>query len=121
MKAGQFRTGDYLQHIAEACARIERYTENVDELGFLANPLIQDGVLRNIQIVGEAANNICKSDPQFAADHAEVPWSVMYAMRNRVTHGYHQIDLDIVWNLVRNDVPQLQEAIRALIAQLPQP
>lgn len=88
------RVPDYLGHILQAIERIDRYTADLDEIGFLNSELVQDAVIRNIEIVGEASNNILRVDAEFAADHDEIPWQVMYTMRNRVSHGYEQVDLD---------------------------
>ncbi len=55
--------------------------------------LIQDGVIRNIEILGETVNNIKKSAPDFADKHPEIPWVAIYAMRNRISHAYFQVDL----------------------------
>lgn len=108
------RVSDYLAHILKAIERINRYTTAVDELAFLHNDQLQDAVIRNLEVIGEAANNIQKADPAFASAHAEVPWEVMYAMRNRLSHGYDKIDLDMVWRTVCNDLPDLRKLISSL-------
>lgn len=112
------RVPDYLAHIVQAIERIKRYTADIDEAGFLASELVQDAVIRNIEIVGEAANNIQKEAPAFATAHANIPWQVMYAMRNRVSHGYHAVDLEVVWKTVHDDLPALCDQIRALLVRL---
>jgi uncharacterized protein with HEPN domain len=115
------RAPDYLEHILEALARIGRYTGGMDESEFLNNELVQDAVIRNIEIVGEAANKILRVDAEFAAAHKTIPWQVMYAMRNRVSHGYEQVDLEIVWKTTQGDLPtlhlQVQEALTSLHRQ----
>ena len=103
---------DYLGHILAAIERIERHTSDVDELGFLNSELIQDAVIRNIEIIGEASNNIQRVDPVFAARHAEIPWQVMYAMRNRVSHGYDKVDFEMVWKTICNDMPELYKLVK---------
>jgi uncharacterized protein with HEPN domain len=60
------RVPDYLGHILEAIERIEEYVSDMDELAFLSSKLTQDAVIRNIEIVGEASNNILRVDPVFA-------------------------------------------------------
>jgi len=101
------RVPDYLGHILAAIERIERHTAGVDELGFLNSELIQDAVIRNIEIIGEAANNIQRVDPAFAAAKFEIPWQVMYAMRNRLSHAYDKVDFEMVWKTICNDLPDL--------------
>ena len=108
------RVPGYLEHILQAIERIGRYTENLDINGFLNSELVQDAVLRNIEILGEAANNIQRVAPTFAARHHQIPWSVMYAMRNRVTHAYDKVDLEIVWKTIRKDLPRLHAQLEAV-------
>jgi uncharacterized protein with HEPN domain len=74
--------------------------------------------LRNIEIIGEAARNVERADPKFSAQHPDVPWAVIYAMRNRLSHGYFEVDLEIVWKTVRNDLPALESRTSALLKGL---
>lgn len=111
------RVADYLGHILQAIERIQRYTSALDEEAFLQSELVQDAVIRNIEIVGEASNNIQQAAPDWASAHGDVPWLVMYTMRNRVAHAYHKVDLEIVWRTVRNDLPPLQTRLQALLAE----
>ena len=116
MKAS-LRLADYLGHILQAIKRIERHVSDVDEIRFLESELVQDAVIRNIEIIGEAANTIWRTYPEFAAAHSEIPWEVMYTMRNRVSHGYHQVDLDIVWKTIHDDLPELYAQIASARVQ----
>lgn len=109
------RVPDYIGHILQAMERIERHVTGVDRQGFIASELIQDAVVRNLEIIGEAANNIERVDPAFTATHAEIPWAVMYAMRNRLTHGYDTVDLGVVWMVVERDLTLLKPQIAALL------
>lgn len=111
MTRDQLRLLDYLAHIAEAIERIGRYTEKMDEAGFLNTQLVQDAVIRNIEIIGEASNNIEKQYPDFAADHPELPLSFAYQMRNAVAHGYFKVDFEIVWRTIHRDLPGLHSRI----------
>jgi uncharacterized protein with HEPN domain len=108
------RVPDYLGHILAAIERIERHTADVDELEFLSSELIQDAVIRNIEVIGEAANNVQRVDAAFAAANEEIPWQVMYAMRNRLSHGYDKVDFEMVWKTVRNDLPDLYKLVKAV-------
>ncbi len=87
-KADIQRIPDYLSHILEAIERIHQYIEDTSEVAFLEDRKTQDAVIRNFEIIGEAAHNIERYHVQFAADHPDVPWTVVYTMRNRVSHGY---------------------------------
>ncbi len=82
---------------------------------FEASELVQDAIIRNIEVVGEAANNILKHHPDFAEAHSDLPWGKVYGTRNALAHGYYQVDLDIVWNTVTNILPSLRRDIQALL------
>nr|WP_281174770.1 HepT-like ribonuclease domain-containing protein [Simplicispira psychrophila] len=98
-----------------------RYTAKMDEVGFLNSELVQDAVIRNIKIIGEAANNILRVAADFAAAHADIPWKIMYTMRNRVSHGYEEIDLEIVWRTIQGDLPVLHGLVQEAFASLQPP
>jgi uncharacterized protein with HEPN domain len=119
MSREQRRLVDYLTHILEAIERIDRYTHDLSEVAFLKNELIQDAVVRNLEIVGEASNNIEKHFPEFSESHADIPFSAAYQMRNMVAHGYFKVDWEIVWKTIDNNLPslyqQIHEARRSLI------
>ena len=112
------RVPDYLGHILQAIERIDRYTSEMDEVDFLHNELVQDAVIRNIEIAGEASNNILRVAAEFAAKHDEIPWQVMYTMRNRVSHGYERVDLEIVWKTIQGDLPTLHAQVQEALADL---
>lgn len=113
------RLADYLEHILDALQRIQRYTSGKSRDDFATDTLLQDGVLRNLSIVGEAAHRILIAAPGFAAQHPEIPLAKIYGTRNRLTHAYEEVDLDIVWNLVQQDVPSLQEKVACVLRTLP--
>ena len=108
------RVPDYLEHILRAIARIDRYTADLDEVGFLQSEMVQDAVLRNIEIIGEASNNIERVAPDFAAQNDDIPWLLMYTMRNRVSHGYDKVDLALVWKTIQRDLPALYAQVKTL-------
>lgn len=113
------RTPDYLGHMLEAIRRIEAYIASMDREAFLADLRTQDAVIRNLEIVGEAARNVQRHDPAFIAAHPEVPWAVAYRMRNVLSHGYADVDLGIVWSTIRTALPGLREQITTLLSALP--
>ena len=73
-----------------------------------------DAVIRNLEVIGEACNNIAKNHPDFAAQHATVPWGFAYEMRNALAHGYFTVDLAIVWQTIQNDLPSLHKQVTEL-------
>jgi uncharacterized protein with HEPN domain len=115
------RLADYLAHIAQAIERTAAYTRGLDQGGFMTSTLVQDAVIRNIEIIGEASRNIEQRFPAFAASHPALPLAVAYQMRNAVAHGYFKVDFDIVWKTVQRDLPVLLAQVQALLAQLQGP
>ena len=97
----------------EAIARIRRYVGRKGRAAFLASPLLQDAVIRNIEIIGEAAGRVSR---EFAARHAVIPWRDIAGMRHRLIHGYLKVNLETVWQAVRRDLPALEQDLRAIAA-----
>jgi uncharacterized protein with HEPN domain len=118
MSRDQQRLADYLAHILEAIERIDRYTEDMDEMAFLNDQLVQDAVIRNFEIIGEASNNIEKHYPEFASVHPELPLAFAYQMRNAVAHGYFQVDFEIVWKTIHRDLSDLHSQIQEVQASI---
>ena len=94
------RPADYLQHILEALQKIGRYTASQDKDAFAGDEKTQDAVIRNLEIIGEASRRLLEEHPRFADAHPAIPWKKIYAMRNRLAHGYIEVNLDIVWDTV---------------------
>ena len=82
MSNNQQRLIDYLGHILEAIERIQRYTEECDEATYLRSEMLQDAVIRNLEVIGEASRNIEQHCPEFAANHPDLPLIFAYEMRN---------------------------------------
>lgn len=108
------RLGSYLAHILEAIERIEEYVADMDEVAFLDNKLVQDAVIRNFEIIGEASNNIGKHFPEFVEMHPELPLSSAYQMRNAMAHGYFKVDFEILWKTIYKDLPKLYKLVKAV-------
>jgi len=109
--ARELRLPDYLLHILEAINQVETYTAGVDQRTFLASRILQDAVIRNIEIVGEAANNILRLDAEFGKRHPDMPLKAAYAMRNSLAHGYFLVDPLLIWGTVQSDLPALKPKI----------
>ncbi len=110
---------DYLEHILQAIERIQRYTGDIDGAAFLQNEMIQDAVIRNFEVIGEASRNIERHYPEFATSHTELPLASAYEMRNALAHGYFKVDLNIVWKTIENDLPGLKAQTQAFIETHP--
>lgn len=107
------RDPTYLAHMLEAIGRIRRYVGRKRRAAFLRSALLQDAVIRNIEIVGEAAARV---SPGFAARNPEIPWREIVGVRHRLIHGYLKVNLDTVWEVVERDLPALERSLRALVA-----
>ncbi len=107
---------DYLHHIAEAAEKIASYVEGLEQSDFLGDERTQHAVVFNLIIIGEAASKLLQSHAAFLDGHPDVPWNGMKGMRNRIAHGYFEIDLDVVWETARTAVPELLAHLPAIIA-----
>jgi uncharacterized protein with HEPN domain len=114
MSRNSQRVADYLDHIAKAIERIQRYIDDMDEVAFLKSDLTQDAVIRNFEVIGEASHNITLYHPDFAAAHPELPLGIAYEMRNALAHGYFKIDMEIVWKTIQSELPDLHEVVSGL-------
>ena len=98
----------YLEHILESITKIESFTKGISRFDFDRNVMIQDAIIRHIEIIGEATKKISN---EFSQIHKEIPWSEMAGMRNKLIHDYMDVDLDVVWKTIEVDLPLLKELI----------
>lgn len=108
------RLPDYLDHMLEATQQACSYTEGLSKEDFMADKRTQQAVILNLVIIGEAATKLLKDYSKFLDLHPDVPWRNMKGMRNRIAHGYFDIDLDVVWETVQTALPQLLEQLPAI-------
>ena len=112
------RALEYLGHMLDAVGQIETYARGKNAEDFLSDRLLQDGVIRNMEILGEASRNLLSSVPDAARKFPGIPFTAIYAMRNQLSHGYFAIDSDIVWKVIERDIPALRKELEAAIAAL---
>ncbi|MDR7129539.1 uncharacterized protein with HEPN domain [Algoriphagus sp. 4150] len=98
----------YLEHISACIQKIEEYEKELNEESFLQNSLIQDAVIRNFEIIGEATK---KPDNDFRVKYLEIEWKKIAGMRDKLIHDYIGVDLWAVWAVVENIVPNLKRQI----------
>lgn len=105
---------DYIKHILAAIERIQRYCADVNETAFLENEMLQDAVIRNFEVIGEASKNIDRKFPSFMKQHPSLPLVDAYEMRNALAHGYFKVDLEILWKTINKHLPDLQVQLKSL-------
>jgi uncharacterized protein with HEPN domain len=95
----------------EALRKIDSYTAGLDHSAFLQDEKTIDAVVRNLEVLGEAAQQI---PDEFEARHPGVPWRRIAGLRNRIVHDYFGLDLEIIWQIVRNDLPPLKATLEKI-------
>lgn len=98
----------YLGHVRDSCHRIETYLSGVDEDEFLETELIQDAVVRQIQVIGEAVKRLSR---KLREAHPDIPWSDIAGMRDKLVHDYMGIDVEAVWETARAEIPLLRRQL----------
>ncbi len=98
---------DYLNHIYKAATDACSFTEGLGKSDFLNDKRTQQAVIMSLVIMGEAATKLMDNHGEFVRKHAQVPWRNMRGMRNRIAHGYFDINLDVVWDTVQTALPEL--------------
>jgi len=102
----------YAQDILTCIAKIEQYTAGLDYADFEADERTVDAVLRNLEVIGEAARQIPR---EVKAAHPDLPWTEMQTMRNIVIHEYHGVNLQIIWQTVKEDLPALVPLLEKIL------
>jgi uncharacterized protein with HEPN domain len=98
----------YILHMRDSILRITEYTKNINIELFLDNHLVQDGVIRQLEIIGEAAN---KLSAIFIDENKHIPWKDIIGMRNKLIHDYMGTDMEVVWNTIQFEIPYLDDFI----------
>ncbi|KAF0133659.1 MAG: nucleotidyltransferase [Candidatus Saganbacteria bacterium] len=110
----QRNDGVYLHHIYDAISKTETYLENISYETFSKNTLIQDGVIRQIEIIGEATKNLSES---IRIKYTNVPWKDIAGMRDKLIHGYFGIDIEAVWETTKQDLPSLKSEVKKALKE----
>ena len=108
----------YIEDLHAAIARIERYTANLSREQLEADEKTQDAVIRNLEVIGEAAKNVSASTRR---EHSNIPWKDLAGVRDKLIHHYFGVNLTIVWKIIRDELPpllpQLDEVLSILVAE----
>jgi len=108
----------YVEDMLEFCARARRYASGFELAALLQDPMRYDAILRNVELIGEAATRLGPAERALAP---AVPWREIVGMRNRVAHGYLGISPTTVWDILTVELPALEPLLRDLLARLPPP
>ncbi len=104
----------FLDDILRAIAKIRRYTRGMTKSVFHADEKTVDAVVRNLEIIGEAAKRVPDS---FRMNHPQVEWRRIGSLRDILTHEYFGVDMDIFWDILKNKLPQLEKQVRAILRE----
>jgi len=102
----------FVNDIMDAITKIERYIKNLDYDAFTKNGMAIDAVIRNLEIIGEAARNIPDNVKE---RYPNVPWKRMVGLRNIVTHEYFGVDLDNIWKIIKVNIPEVKPDIMKIL------
>jgi len=105
----------YLEDILQSCSKVLQYIAGLNQNQFFQDPKTYDAVLRNLEIIGEAAKNI---PDEFRNQHLEIEWRRITGFRDIVAHEYFGINDEIVWDIIQNKIPDLQEQITKILSNL---
>jgi uncharacterized protein with HEPN domain len=112
------RLADYLNHMRQAIADAQSFAEGMAQADFEQDKRTQQAVVMCLIVLGEAATKVMDQHPVFAEQHQQIPWRSMRGMRNRIAHGYFDINLDVVWDTIQTALPALKSQLEALPAGL---
>lgn len=112
------RVIEYLTHIHDAARSAEAFVNELSEQQFLEDQKTQQAVLWNLLVIGEAAANLMNRHSGVVERYPDLPWNSMKGMRNRIAHGYFEVDLRIIWGTVRKDLPNLRTEVTRIIESL---
>jgi uncharacterized protein with HEPN domain len=105
------RLGDYLEHMRQAVGDVLVFVEGMSKEEFFDDKRTQQAVIMSLIIIGEAATKIMDRYSEFATQNTQVPWRAMRGMRNRIAHGYFDINLEVVWDTVQVALPELLKVL----------
>jgi len=102
----------YIENILQSISRIQLYISSKDYANFVGDFIVQDAVVRQLEIIGEATKRITKD---FRNNNPEIPWADMAGMRDRLIHGYFGIDNEIEWKTAKEFAPEIRSEIEAIL------
>ncbi|MBI5388787.1 DUF86 domain-containing protein [Candidatus Woesearchaeota archaeon] len=107
--------GDYIQDISDSIQEIFQFTKGMSFKEFKEDKKTINAVLRSLEVMGEAAKNIPDT---LRKKYPKIPWEEMSGIRDKLIHEYHGVDLEIVWSVVRKELPLLKPEVLKLLREL---
>lgn len=104
----------YLEHILDAIDAIEGYVEDISYAQFLDDGLRQDGVIRKLEIIGEAVKNLSS---EVTEAYPEIPWRDIAGTRDRLIHEYFGVDIETVWQTITEDLPDFKKQVDTILKE----
>lgn len=98
----------FIEDILDSIDAINTYVENIQKSEFMISAMIQDAVIRRLEIIGEAANRL---PDRFTTEHCDIPWAQIIGMRNLLIHDYGRVNLELVWDTIQIDLPGLKDRL----------
>lgn len=105
----------FIKHILESINWVEEYTKGISKDDFLRSTQIQDAVIRRLEIIGEAVKNI---PPELKEKYPDIPWRQIAGIRDVLIHEYFGVDLDLLWNTIKKDLPDLKQKISKILEKM---
>lgn len=105
----------YLKHIRDAASKIEAYTKRLSAKTFQKDTLVQDAVIRQIEIIGEATKRLSE---KLRSKNSHVPWQDIAGMRDKLIHEYFGVDVEKVWLTVQKDIPSLKKEVSRILKEV---
>lgn len=104
----------FLKHILDSINQIEEYVDGMGFEDFVTSKLVQDGVVRQLEIIGEATKHL---SPELREKYPKTPWEDIAGMRDKLTHHYFGVDLEVVWDTVEKDLPDLKKKVKKILGE----
>jgi len=98
----------FIKHVRDSINEIESFIENVSKEKFIGEKLIQNAVIRSVEVIGEAVKNL---PLEFREKYEDIPWSGIAGMRDKIIHHYFGVDLETIWKVIKEDIPELKQKI----------
>jgi len=101
----------YTEHILNCIKKIRKFVKDIDKKEFSKNELLQDAVIRNFEVIGEASKKISED---FKKVNCQIPWKEISGMRDKLIHDYLGVDIDVIWKTIEQDLPILQKELKKI-------